>query len=101
MSEYLFKTDREIMTCQDCPMVKRNRLSTTCPLKEGAERRYGTCPLVEVPTPHGDIKDTKDILNRLALKPTYDALSTLLSVQAAVGESPTIIEASTEEDTNG
>lgn len=56
MSEYMFKTDREIMTCQECPIVKKYRLGTICPLREGAERRYGTCPLVEVP-PHGRLGD--------------------------------------------
>ena len=62
MREYLFKTDREIMTCRDCPMVKKNRLSTTCPLKEGAERRCGTCPLVEVPT-HDDLISRRDAID--------------------------------------
>jgi len=82
-------------SCKECIRMG----ISSCPMKEepviveGCEKPLN-CPLVEVPTPHGDIKDTKDILNRLALKPTYDAVSTLLSIQAAVDESPIIIEAS-------
>ena len=44
--------------------------------------------------PHGKLKDTDDVMNRLALKPCYDATSTLLSVQAAIDESETVLEAS-------
>lgn len=44
--------------------------------------------------PHGKLKDTDDIVNRLALKPCHDAMSTLLSVQAAIDESETVLEAS-------
>lgn len=62
MKEYLFKTDKEIMTCQECPIVKRHGLGTTCPLREGAERKYGTCPLVEVP-PHGRLGDLDKAIN--------------------------------------
>ena len=51
-------------------------------------------PFIEIEEPHGDIKDTDDVMNRLALKPTYDATSTLLSIGSAIDESPTIIKAS-------
>ena len=47
----------------------------------------------ELPPSHGDLKDSDDIVNRLALKPTHDAAGTLLSIQSAIDESPTIIPA--------
>ena len=47
----------------------------------------------ELPPSHGNLKDTDDIINRLALKPTHDVESTLLSIQSAIDESPTIIPA--------
>ena len=50
-----------------------------------------TVKAVELP-PHGNLKDVDDIVNRLALKPTHDAVSTLLSIQSAIDESPTIVE---------
>lgn len=46
----------------------------------------------EIPNNHGKLKDVDDIVNRLALKPTHDAVSTLLSIQSAIDESPTIVE---------
>lgn len=47
----------------------------------------------ELPPSHGNLKDSDDIINRLALKPTYDVAGTLLSIQDAIDESPTIIPA--------
>ena len=84
-------------TCADCPII--NGEYGICEILD--REVWGIppkdCPIVgEIPDKHGDIKDTKDILDRLAIKPTHDAVSTLLSIQAAVDESPTIIEASKE-----
>lgn len=99
MSEYLFKTDREIMTCRDCPMVKKNG----CPLKEWAERRYGTCPIVEVP-PHGRLIDadcflteTKDVRLERPIKNNGTEIIELGELFAEfINNAPTIIEASEE-----
>ena len=52
------------------------------------------CPSIEIPDEHGKLKDIDDVLNRLVLKPCHDAISTLLSLNAAIDESDTIVEAS-------
>lgn len=111
MSEYLFKTDREIMICRDCPMVKKNG----CPLKERAERRYGTCPLVEIPT-HGELKNATHIINELERQLEMEKKAETLFSESAQGNAymrkcrievlewvirniknqPTIVEASKE-----
>lgn len=93
MSEYLFKTDKEIMTCQECPIVKRHGLGTTCPLREGAERKYGTCPLEEVQT-HGDLIDRQKLLE-IATAP-YGNFYGFESLIRDIKNAPTIIEASEE-----
>ena len=90
MKYYSEEVVKKIITDATDAMRCGMEISRNVPI---SSNRY---PSIEIPDKHGDIKDTKDILDRLAIKPTHDAVSTLLSIQAAVDESPTIIEASKE-----
>ena len=99
MSEYLFKIDKEIMICQECPIVKRHRSGTICPLREGAERKHGTCPLVEVPT-HGRLIDANKLSFAVAeaqnkvLGKDYDSFMLLSDVLRWIDLADTVVEAS-------
>lgn len=57
MKEYIIKTEFDITSCQQCPLViKHKNGSTTCSVKNGSERKYGTCLLTQLP-PHGRLGD--------------------------------------------
>lgn len=48
MAEYILKTELPITTCRVCPCAEHTPFGTVCQIKRGSEKRYGTCPLVEV-----------------------------------------------------
>ena len=109
MTEYTFKINGKIKACYSdtysedgfCPFHCLNIRdgSHHCTLKDEVSctksKRPVGCPLVEVPTPHGKLKDVEDIANRLFYKPAHNVAITLLSIDSAIEESPTVIEAST------
>ena len=80
---------------KDIEMPKNGSITVTvysdmvwCDLK--SNEHHGKVKMVP---PHGRLVDAGDVMNRLALKPCYDAMSTLLSIQAAIDESETVLEA--------
>ena len=88
MSEYIFKTNLPIRACRECPMAKWVRYGTKCRLREDAEAKYGTCPLVEVP-PHARLINADNVSSE-----DIEFCSTIYRYFITTN-SPTIIEAST------
>lgn len=80
--------------CEECK-IKRSRLS--CPItghyvNNYRNERHNICPLVEVPTPHGDLVDIDKALNHLPENYNKEDL------EDAVATAPTIIEAEGEKE---
>lgn len=103
MSEYVFKTDEPIKGCAKCPMRHRQGsawcqyLMKWTPTNEETERRED-CHLVEL-LPHGNLKDTDFIIEKLTDK-IYD--SNIYRVESSelieqmieiIKNAPTILEA--------
>lgn len=76
-----------------CKIMKGDG-SVTC-VEEYNDKRHPDCPLIEVPTPHGDLIDRDDLLyeiNRLTFVERYD----YNTAYDAVALAETIIEAEGE-----
>ena len=83
--------------CRKCPYIN---LYNDCKLIWGSERirtveeQYQHCPLIEVPTPHGDLAD-KDKLMKEFMDSDLDHLhrDDWKEVIQIVSDAPTVIEA--------
>lgn len=88
------------LTCEECPCYDNNDYSCNVTGRGVIEYRFDGrpdgCPLVEVPTPHGDLIDRDDVIdeiNRITFSNPYD-YNTAYDI---VKEADTIIEAEVSE----
>lgn len=118
MKEYVFKTNKEIKGCGDCPLVAINKLydyrdgkmhkHIYCCLNhnirfpngvsdELENRRHSNCPLVELPEPHGELMDKNRFIETIKHEYEPDFLcanDVELLFNLLKDEAPTIMEAS-------
>lgn len=99
MAEYILKTELSITTCRVCPCAEHTPFGTVCPIKRGSEKRYGTCPLVELPENHGRIVDLDRVLGWLVNEKRVFSMKTSAIVVKALKSAPTILEASNKTET--
>ena len=112
MSEYIFRTNKSIKCCGECPAIKSpagftgNTYFDGCHLDENlevmAEERHENCPLVELPE-HGRLIDadrlTQVMKNAILISNNGDLKDNLLKLVCEctidyLKESPTVLEAS-------
>lgn len=107
MSEYVIKTEREIKSCYDCPFCSANDdldsedyRSMYCSYPNIGEFvtdydacRHPDCPLVELP-PHGDLIDRRKLWKDTEGLGEYCYDRDFISLCDAIGDAPTILEAS-------
>ena len=60
--------------------------------KDIVNRRHPDCPLVEIPTPHGNLKDESDIISLIEVMFCKDKDGMEHAIQC-VKDAPTVIEA--------
>ena len=93
MAEYILKTELPIMTCRVCPCAEHIPFGTACPIKRGSEKRYGTCPLVEIPEKHGRIVDLDRVLDWLVNEKRFFSMGMSANVAKALADAPVILKA--------
>ena len=59
---------------------------------DGQDDRHSDCPLVEIPTPHGNLKDESDIISLIEVMFCKDKDGMEHAIQC-VKDAPTVIEA--------
>ena len=108
MTEYIFRTNKPIKCCGDCPAIKSpagftgNTYYDGCSLDESlevmAEERHENCPLVEL-QPHGRLGDLDKLASKVAEAQEqmrgkdYDPFMLLGDVLRWIGLTPTVLEA--------
>ena len=83
--------------CKHCKIAFYDEVyGTICPFSgiafEADRKRQETCPLVEVPTPHGMLIDGDELYREVAKAHAYEHLS-VKRIIAMIRKSPTVIEA--------
>lgn len=99
MAEYIVRTKPSITTCRVCPFAIHTPFGTACPIRWGSEKRYGTCPLVELPENHGRIVDLDRVLDWLANDKRCFSMAMTSKIKKALSDAPTILEASNKTET--
>lgn len=84
------------LMCDECPCYNESDYSCNATGRGVIEYRYDgrpdNCPLVEIPTPHGDLIDSADIIdeiNRVTFVSQYD-YNTAYDI---VGQADVVVEA--------
>lgn len=99
MKEYVFRINKEIKSCANCPCKQIYRYKTECNLllKETVRNgRLEDCPLARLSEPHGALKDEMYVINEIdrqfgGNEKTSDIAQ---DIQGIIMSAPTILEAS-------